>query len=767
MKQMNQRIILVNLIGVIIARAALFEINPVALGFFAAAYLEKKIRGYIFVSILLGIATKMPLIDVAKYGLSMLAIMLVTALIENQGKKITVGIIASLTAVVITIMGITKGMFMTNTDYYLLIAVLEGVITFAVTGIFERGLDYILYSKKGQVLNNEQIISLSILVGVFVYAVPRFDSVNFSFVETAAYFLILLIGFKYGAGAGSISGAVCGIVFSIQNGSTSVIGVMCILGILAGMFREVGRIGTALAFLMGALLFQYVYSQNLLELSWLRAISSSIVLFLLLPSSLIYKIDIGERDNDSEREEIFVKESIQNIAKSKLKEFSESFKKLSTTFQSISEKKTILNRQDIDQIFDDVSEKLCKNCSKCDYCWKKEFFETYKAAFSMLSSAERNGYILEEDIPDIFSERCINLNEFITETNKSLELAKINLNWRNRMADSREAIALQLSEVANILDDFSLELYDTVSVSETMEEYIIHKMRANHIEIKQIAILEKRDKRQEIYMVAKTEKGRCITTREAGVMLSEILEKRMRPKDGTKNVISKDYDNIVFIEDTTYKAITGIARATKLGERISGDNYSFITLPSGEMIMTLSDGMGTGVRACEESQSVIELLEQFMEAGFKEESAIKLINSILVLKSEEESFSTVDMGILNLYTGVCDFIKIGAAATYIKRETYVETIMSSSMPIGVFNDVDFEGVSKKIYDGDYIIMVTDGVLDCLPTDEKEGYIEKVIMESNITNPSELANYILEKAIEQNNHTAKDDMTVMVAGIWKK
>lgn len=355
----------------------------------------------------------------------------------------------------------------------------------------------------------------------------------------------------------------------------------------------------------------------------------------------------------------------------------------------------------------------------------------------------------------------------MAETNRSLEVAKLNLNWQNRMAESREAIAVQLSEVATIIEDFSLDLYDTVDISETMEEYMIHRLRVNHIEVKQIAILEKRNRKQEIYMVAKTEKGRCITTREAATMISEIFGKRMRPSDGTKNVIAKEYDTIVFVEDTNFKVLTGTARATKYGERVSGDNFSFITLSNGEMIMTLSDGMGTGVKACEESQSVIELLEQFMEAGFREESAIKLINSILVLKSEQQTFSTIDMGILNLYTGVCDFVKIGASTTFIKRDNWVETITSTSLPVGVFNEVDFDGISKKLYDGDYIIMVTDGVLDCIQAEDKEQYLEDIIMNMKITNSGDMANYILERAIEQNNHTAMDDMTVIVAGVWKK
>lgn len=767
MKQINKRNLLVYLLGVIIARAALFDINPVAIGFFAAVFLERKTRGFIFLSTLVGIATVMPIVDVTKYGLIMIVIMLVTALIENQERKVSISLIGCLAGIVTVIMGITKGMMSTNVDFFIIIAVLEGLVVFATAGIFHEGISYILYAKKGQVLNNEQIISLSIIIGVFVYAIPKLEYMQFSIVETVAYFIILLIGYKYGAGAGAITGAVCGIVLGLQNNIVGMIGSMCILGILSGMFREVGKIGTGIAFILGALSLGYLNVDFLLEVSQLRALASSIVLFTLLPSSLVYKIDIGERERGSKGQDIFEKENVQNIARGKLKEFSESFKQLATTFHSISDKKSVLSRQDINQIFDDVSDRLCKNCSECDVCWKKNFYDTYKGAFSILSSAEKNGYILDKDIPEDFANRCINMKEFMLETNKSLEVAKLNLNWKNRMAESREAIALQLGEVANIINDFSMDLYQTVDVSETMEEYLIHRLRVNHIEVKQVTIFEKRNKKQEIYMVAKTEKGRCITTREASSMVSEIFGKRMRPSDGTKNVIAKEYDTIVFVEDTNYKVLTGTARATKFGERISGDNYSFITLPSGEMVMTLSDGMGTGVRACEESQSVIELLEQFMEAGFKEDSSIKLINSILVLKSEEESFSTIDMGIIDLYTGVCDFIKIGAATTFVKRDNWVEIITSSSMPVGIFTEVEYEGISKKLYDKDFVIMVTDGVLDCIHEGDKEKFMEDIIMQIKTNNPSEIANYILEKAIEQNDHTAKDDMTVLVAGIWKK
>ena len=216
-----------------------------------------------------------------------------------------------------------------------------------------------------------------------------------------------------------------------------------------------------------------------------------------------------------------------------------------------------------------------------------------------------------------------------------------------------------------------------------------------------------------------------------------------------------------------FKALTGSARITKLGEKVSGDNFSILNLENGQMILSLSDGMGTGVNANEESESVIELLEQFMEAGFKEESAIRLINSILVLKSENQSFSTIDLSMLNLYTGVCDFVKIGAATTFIKRDHWVETISSTTMPAGVFNQVDLDQKSKKLYDGDYIIMMSDGVLDCLPGNNKERLMQELILELTITNPQEIANRILKEALAQNQEVPPDDMTVLVAGIWKK
>ena len=91
----------------------------------------------------------------------------------------------------------------------------------------------------------------------------------------------------------------------------------------------------------------------------------------------------------------------------------------------------------------------------------------------------------------------------------------------------------------------------------------------------------------------------------------------------------------------------------------------------------------------------------------------------------------------------------------------------TTLPIGMFKAVDYDSVTKKLYDGDKIIMVTDGVLDCLKEEDKEAYMEKAIMDITSNNSQEIANRILDLALSQRNYVPVDDMTVIVAGVWIK
>lgn len=764
MKEWNMRKFFVQMMGVFMARAVFAGINPIAMGYFAAIYIESKGRFVAVLAIVLGMATALPAVVTVKYGIIMIVVAVITALIEIKVKHLPVEVLGGLTGGVTAAISIANGLLSINSKQQILLGIAEGVAIFALSIVFRKGMEPLIHDSKGQALDNEQIISIAIILATAVYGIPNLELEQFSLTLTVALFSVLLIGYKYGAGYGALAGAACGIIMAIKSGQMNQVGLMCMLGIIAGTFRELGRFVTIAMYSAGVLLLTNLFQNFQLDMSGLGALASSIVLFLLLPKSIIYKVNVGI---EGEQEDVFVKQSIQNITKGKLKEFSDSFQNLSNTFNSISEKKSELNKIDRSEMFNKLSEKLCKDCTNCSLCWNNYFYQTYQDAYQIIELVEQNGTIAVSEVPSEFANHCICLEKFLSEANQALELAKVNLSWYNRMAESREAIAGQFGEVANILEDFSTNLYNTVETPEDRKKRMIYDLKANHIHVKRIAIFEKKNGKQEIYMTARTERGRCITIKEAGTIISDAFGKRMRPSDGCKNVMTKDYDTFVFVEDANYKVYTGMTRMTKEGGRVSGDNYSFIYPDPGTLVMTLSDGMGTGETACEESESVVELLEQFIEAGFRKESAVKLINSILVLKSEEQAFSTIDMSVLNLYTGECEFIKIGASTTFIKRDSWVEVINSNTLPVGVLNQVDYEAVTRTLHDGDFIIMVTDGVVDCIPGEEKEKFLQEFILDLRMNNPKEIANAVLNQALELNQWVPKDDMTVLAAGFWEK
>ena len=196
---------------------------------------------------------------------------------------------------------------------------------------------------------------------------------------------------------------------------------------------------------------------------------------------------------------------------------------------------------------------------------------------------------------------------------------------------------------------------------------------------------------------------------------------------------------------------------------MSGDSYSFIENGNGSLILALSDGMGSGEKAMADSEAVIDLLEKFIEAGFSKETAIEMINGVLIARSEEENMSTLDICDVNLYTGECEIMKIGASYTYIKRGETVEQIEAQNLPLGIFHKMDLDKQRFKLKDGDYIIVVSDGIIDGIGNEE---LLREVLSQITMQNPQEITNYILQFVLHKTMGRVQDDMTVLCMGIWE-
>jgi stage II sporulation protein E len=156
-----------------------------------------------------------------------------------------------------------------------------------------------------------------------------------------------------------------------------------------------------------------------------------------------------------------------------------------------------------------------------------------------------------------------------------------------------------------------------------------------------------------------------------------------------------------------------------------------------------------------------------LENGFSEERALEMVNLYMMLKNDREAPTTLDMGVMDLYSGICDFLKLGSACTFIKRGDWVECIRSCSLPIGMFGNIETEIITKKLYDKDMVILVSDGVVDAMKNQDKEEKLVNLIMDTDAKNPKEAATLLMEKISKQPDFKATDDMTILVAGVWDK
>lgn len=131
---------------------------------------------------------------------------------------------------------------------------------------------------------------------------------------------------------------------------------------------------------------------------------------------------------------------------------------------------------------------------------------------------------------------------------------------------------------------------------------------------------------------------------------------------------------------------------------------------------------------------------------------------------EDEKFSTLDLNIIDLYTGKASFYKVGAAASFIKRGNKIKKISSNMPPFGLVDKVEVEGTEERIKNGDIIITLSDGVLDV----DKKGvgnsaWLEEYLVKKG-SDPKELVLDILEYSKEINKGI-KDDMTIVVSKVY--
>ena len=338
--------------------------------------------------------------------------------------------------------------------------------------------------------------------------------------------------------------------------------------------------------------------------------------------------------------------------------------------------------------------------------------------------------------------------------------------WQKRLNENKELMVTHLEEMAQIMLSLAEETRRCIPMGERRFKQIAHALREVGIQIKNLYLIENEMGHMEVSLTMKNMRADTLSSEEIGDLLSVLLNMHLVSAGDNAFFIGEEWQTY-FVQEAKFHVLTGVAKAVKETEKISGDNYAFFEGNAGNLTAVLSDGMGSGEKACTDSTMVVELMQKFLEAGFQMEVAIQMINSALLAGGENANMSTLDLCSLDLYNGECRFVKVGSACSYIKRQHLVDRISSGNLPLGIFQKPDTEAVGRTLMDGDYVIMVSDGILDALSQGIGEDMLSELIGGSSLENPGEMANAILNFCIHQCRGHIRDDMTVLVIGIWKK
>ncbi len=351
--------------------------------------------------------------------------------------------------------------------------------------------------------------------------------------------------------------------------------------------------------------------------------------------------------------------------------------------------------------------------------------------------------------------------EFVTKGEDRQKLLEDMRLWENR-----QVLCNNLAEVAQIMKNVAQEVFYYQPMEDKKRRMLVHLLRSEGIYAENFCYIPGVGGRQSVGINMSTRKRGGIPAGEIADMLSALLRRRLKLSVASPARVDGESRSFVFVEEACFMTLTGFSKAVKESESISGDNYSLLESERGRLTVLLSDGTGSGEKACKDSTMVLDLMEKMLEAGYEEKTAVKLVNSALFARGEDDSHPTLDVCDLDLYEGSCSFYKLGGAASFLKRDRKVDTIIGGSLPLGVFQSVDPEAVHRQLQDGDFLVMMTDGVLEALRENDYEETMAELIGAMPEQNPRELAEKLLHTVLCLNRGHIQDDMTIVVTGVWK-
>lgn len=653
------------------------------------------------------------------------------------------------------------------TYYDWMLLIVEGVLGTILVLIFMQSVPLLSPKRYKPALKNEEIVCMIILLASILTGTIGWEFYGASLEQVFSRYFVMLLAFVGGAAIGSTVGVVAGLILSLANvANLYQMGLLAFSGLLGGLLKEGKKIGVAVGLLVGTFLVGIYSNGEQLLPSFIES-SIAIVLFLITPVSWIKKLSRfipGTEEYSNEQEQYLQK--VRDVTAKRVEEFSNVFEALSKSFAMEDDDKEDMDaKRETDYFLSRVTEKTCQTCFMKERCWQKQFETTYSLMESIkddLLDGTTNQKRMRE-----FKSFCVKPSRVIEKMEEEISYFDANRKLKQQVIESKRFVAEQLQGVSEVMDDFANEIMKEREHHEKQELQIVHALKHMGIEIEKLDIFRLEKGNVDIEMTISFYNYHGEGAKLIAPTLSDILNEMIVVKYEEISPFPNGYSFLKFGSAREFVVETGMASAARGGGIVSGDSYTTIELGAGKYAMAISDGMGNGARAHEESGETLRLLQQILQIGIPEKVAIKTINSILALRTTDEMFATLDLAIINLHNAFVRFLKIGSTPSFIKRGNQLIKIEAGNLPMGIIQEFDVDIVGEQLASGDILIMMSDGIFDGPKhIENKDQWLKRKIAEMETNDPQEIADLLLEEVVRTQAGKIEDDMTVLVAKVEK-
>ena len=592
---------------------------------------------------------------------------------------------------------------------------LEVTLAFGGTYFFREALSNEICTSETAELRHSVSLMIMAACGLMSFSgLVLFETVSLG--RVLSLILVMTSAMKGGLLTGAAVGTVLGLAMDVASGGSSFYAMAySFSGLLSGVFGKHGRVMFVLSFLLASALAVVCGWSSVFYISALLESFCAAVLFMLLPASFLNAVGVILQCMERGSGET----NLRRFTAGKVKNLSEAYGELfETVRKNVSEP---YNDENIARIFDRAADEVCVKCRHKNRCWNLEYVDTLSAMNDATHAMVEHGSLSEEDIPGYFREKCLNIPAFVAAVNGELRGMSYRRQLRTSLAENRLVAWGQYADMAQILSQVAGELGSVNGAEPLAERRLLRYLRSLEIDAE--------------VSVYRDGGGRLRVSVESGslatLMRDENYLEKISETVGVRLCLpvepGTDSSCLRLLEAEPLAVSVGIAAMKKKGEKVSGDRGSYFKTDAGVLCVILADGMGCGDEAARDSLQVVEILEKFLRSGVDPAVAMKILNSVLLLRGGDSwGYATVDLMCVDLFSGETCFYKYGAAPSYVCSGKGVKRINCENLAAGLSSGEGLapDVVRMRLKPGCTAVIATDGVI----VDRDDEWIHSLLMQ---------------------------------------